>query len=336
MTQQKETLIDTHAHIVPESLVEEARNSGASLGVSVEDTDRGPALQFDGLTHLRPVGGLADMGPRLEWMDRQGLELQILASWLDIQGYTLSADNAATWARLFNQHLSQVIESHPNRFRGLATVPIQDGEMAARELDYSVNQLGFLGAMLATDPVEQDLSRDSFDPLWSAAEELDVPLVLHPPTHGFGANIRPGYLAFSLGRTLDTTITTAKLILTGLLDRHPRLKLVLVHGGGYLPYQAARIDNGYRGGNGRPVELQREKPSDYLPMLYYDNVAVSTPAVRMMNEIAGPEHLLLGSDYVFAGSPAPIASNIEAAGFTPDQLNLICCGNARRLFLKEE
>jgi aminocarboxymuconate-semialdehyde decarboxylase len=333
MTQQKETLIDTHAHIVPESLVEEARNSGASLGVSVEDTDRGPALQFDGLTHLRPVGGLADMGPRLEWMDRQGLELQILASWLDIQGYTLSADNAATWARLFNQHLSQVIESHPNRFRGLATVPIQDGEMAARELDYSVNQLGFLGAMLATDPVEQDLSRDSFDPLWSAAEELDVPLVLHPPTHGFGANIRPGYLAFSLGRTLDTTITTTKLILTGLLDRHPRLKLVLVHGGGYLPYQAARIDNGYRTGQGHPVDLQRDQPSDYLPLLYYDNVAVSPEVVRLMRDIAGADHLMLGSDYVFAGPPLPLADNVAQAQLPPDEVSLICCGTAQGLFL---
>ena len=248
-------------------------------------------------------------------------------------GYTLTAESAATWARLFNQHLSQVIESHPSRFRGLATVPIQDGELAARELDYAVNQLGFLGAMLATDPAEQDLSRDSFDPLWSAAEELDVPLVLHPPTHGFGANIRPGYLAFSLGRTLDTTITTAKLILTGLLDRHPRLKLVLVHGGGYLPYQAARIDNGYRTGQGHPVDLQREKPSDYLPLLYYDNVAVSPEVVRLMRDIAGADHLMLGSDYVFAGPSLPLAGNVQQAQLPPDEVSLICCGNAQRVFL---
>ena len=80
--------IDTHAHIVPPSLVEEARKSGSKLGVTVEDTEQGPALQFDGLTRLRPVGGLARLEPRLEWMDQQGLNLQILASWLDIQGYT--------------------------------------------------------------------------------------------------------------------------------------------------------------------------------------------------------------------------------------------------------
>ena len=192
-----------------------------------------------------------------------------------------------------------------------------------------------MGAMLAADPVEQDLALESFEPFWAAAVDLDVPLILHPPTHGFGANIQPSYLAFSLGRTLDTTITAAKLILGGLFDRHPALKIMLVHGGGYLPYQAARIDNGYRSGAGRPVELQREKPSDYLPLLYYDNVAVSTAVVRLLAEIAGPEHLLLGSDYVFAGSPAPLTANITPAGFTADQVNRICCGNARRLFWGE-
>ena len=335
MTAHQSTRIDSHAHIVPPDLIDEARKSGASLGVSVEDTERGPALQFDGLAHLRPVGGLARLEPRLEWMEEQGLSLQILGSWLDIQGYTLSAENAATWARLFNEHLADVVQSHSGRFAALATVPVQDGTLAARELEYAVNELGMLGVMLATDPVEQDLAKDSFEPFWDAAEALDIPIVMHPPTHGFGASIRPSYLAFSLGRTLDTTITTAKLILGGLFDRHPGLKIMLVHGGGYLPYQAARIDNGYLGGNGRPVELQRDKPSDYLPLLYYDNVNVSAAAVRMMHDIAGTDHLLLGSDYVFAGSRSPIAANIEEAGFTSNQVDLICCGNALRLFLKE-
>ncbi len=335
MLQPSATLIDTHAHIVPPSLVDEARRSGASLGVSVEDTGRGPALQFEGLTHLRPVGGLAEMQPRLEWMDRQGLDRQILASWLDIQGYTLSAANAATWARLFNEHLSQVIAAHPGRFAGLATAPVQDGELAALELTHAVEQLGFKGSMLAADPAEQDIALDSFDPFWAAAEALDVPVTLHPPTHGFGANIRPAYLAFSLGRTLDTTITAAKLILTGLLDRHPNLKLALVHGGGYLPYQAARIDNGYLTGQGRPVELQRDKPSDYLPMLYYDNVAVSPEVVRLMRDIAGADHIVLGSDYVFAGPPRLLAGNIAEAGLSDEEVSLICCGNAQRVFLKE-
>lgn len=335
MTQSNDNLIDSHAHIVPETLVEEVRKSGSTLGISVEDTDRGPALQFAGLPHLRPVGGLAQMGTRLEWLEKQGLGMQIVSSWLDIQGYTLTADHAATWARLFNEHLADVISNNPGKFQALATVPVQDGELAARELEFAVNELGMLGTMLATDPMEQDLAKESFEPLWTAAEDLDVPVVLHPPTHGFGANINPSYLAFSLGRTLDTTITSAKLILGGLFDRHPNLKMMLVHGGGYLPYQAARIDNGYLSGSGKPVELQRDKPSDYLPLLYYDNVGVSSAAVRMMRDIAGADHIMLGSDYVFSGTTRPVALNINEANLAPDEVNLICCGNAHRFFLKE-
>lgn len=336
MTTQNEVYIDTHAHIVPPTLVDEARKSGASLGVTVEDTDNGPALQFDGLVPLRPLAGsLAQLEPRLEWMDKQGLGIQILASWLDIHGYTLAADNAATWARLFNEHLAQTIASHQDRFRGLATVPIQDGALAAKELEYAVTNLGMLGTMLAADPVDQDLSKDSFEPFWAAAEDLGVPVVLHPPTHGFGGNIKPSYLTFSLGRTLDTTITAAKLILGGLFDRHPRLNMVLVHGGGFLPYQAARIDQGYRSGQGRPTELQRDKPSDYLPLLYYDTVAISAEAVRMLRDIAGAGHIMLGSDYVFSGTEENLVGQVEEAGLEPGEARLICCQNAQRLFFKK-
>ena len=336
MMQQNHPPIDVHAHIVPPTLIGEARRSGQALGVTVEDTDQGPALQFEGLDRLRPLeGNLVKIEPRIEWLDDQGLGMQIVASWLDIQGYSLKPDNAATWARLFNEHLAQIVTPFKDRFAGLATVPVQDGELAARELEYAVNSLGLLGTMLATDPVDQDLAKESFEPLWEAAEDLGVPVVLHPPTHGFGANIRPSYLGFSLGRTLDTTITATKLILEGLLDRHPRLKMVLVHGGGYLPYQAGRIDRLYEGGLNRPTELKRNKPSDYLPVLYYDTMAMSVQAIRLMRDIAGADHIMLGSDYIFSGPKEPLMAPVDQAGLEPDETALICCGTALRLFLNE-
>ena len=334
MSTQKEQFIDSHAHIVPAGLVDEARTSGKSLGVTVEDTDRGPALQFEGLVQLRPLGGLAQLEPRLEWMATQGLDQQIIASWLAIHGYTLSPDKAATWARLFNEHLAELVGSNGDSFRGLAMVPIQDGTMAAKELEYAVNTLGMLGTMVSADPVGHDLSQDSYEPLWAAAESLGVPIVLHPATHGFGGGITPNYLTFSLGRTLDTTITAAKLILEGLFDRHPNLKMVLVHGGGFLPYQAARIDNGYRSGAGRPVELKRDKPSDYLEMLYYDTVNMSPDSLRMLRNVAGAEHIMLGSDYVFSGTPQPLTEPVREAGFEPAEYQLICCGSAQKLFFE--
>ena len=112
--------------------------------------------------------------------------------------------------------------------------------------------------------------------------------------------------------------------------------MVLVHGGGFLPYQAARIDSGYRTGSGRPVELQRDKPSDYLPLLYYDTVNMSPDSISMMRNVAGAGHIMLGSDYVFSGTTESLTEPVREAGLEPAEVQLICCGSARRLFLKED
>ena len=111
--------------------------------------------------------------------------------------------------------------------------------------------------------------------------------------------------------------------------------MVLVHGGGFLPYQAARIDQGYRSGQGRPTELQRDKPSDYLPLLYYDTVAISAEAVRMLRDIAGASHIMLGSDYVFSGTEEKLIESVERAGLEPGEVRLICCQSAQRLFFEK-
>ena len=335
MAQTSQMPIDTHAHLVPPTLVEEARKSGKSLGVRVEDTPQGAALQFEGLVPLRPPSGnLAKLEPRLEWMDKQGISTQFVASWLDIQGYTLKPESAATWARLLNEHLVEDAAAfHKDRFRTLATVPVQDGELAARELDYAVNKLGMLGVMLAADPIGQDIAKESFEPFWAAADHLGVPVVLHPPTHGFGATIKPAYLSTSLGRTIDTTVTAAKLILGGLLDRYSHLKLVLVHGGGFLPWQMARIDNNYKRGMSGPKELKREGPTDYLPLLYYDTVTMSPPAIRMLRDVAGADHIMLGSDFVFSGAEEPLMEPVEHAGLRPAEVASISYKTAQQLFL---
>ena len=134
---------------------------------------------------------------------------------------------------------------------------------------------------------------------------------------------------------MDTTITATKLILGGIFDRHPELKIVLVHGGGYLPYQAGRIDQGYQTLQEKPSKLQRGNPSDYLSLLYYDTVAMSPQAVSMIRNIAGANHIVLGSDYVFSGPERSLMEPVERAGLTSSEVASVCCQNALQLFLKE-
>jgi aminocarboxymuconate-semialdehyde decarboxylase len=327
--------IDIHAHIAPLSFLREISKLGHSFGVEVEETSDGYVLTFPNLPRLRPAGGsLAETHSRLEWMGHQGVGTQYLAAWLDIQGYSLPKDKEAQWVRLLNEHIAQTAQERSGRFRALAAVPLRDGELAARELEHAITSLDMIGAMVASDPLDIDVADSSMEPLWEAAEALNVPLLLHGATHSKWTRVGPPYLAFSLGRTLDTTVLAAKLVLGGLLDRHPNLKLVLCHGGGFLPYQIGRIQGGYKSGSEKVVDLKLDGPEAYLPLLYYDTVTLNPRSLRLLLDLAGPEHVMLGSDYVWRPMGAGLMDAVEAAQLDPQTINNIYHHNATRLFGK--
>ena len=324
---------DIHAHIAPLAFLQEVKRSASSFGIEVEETPNGHAITFPGLPTLRPAGGgLCETEDRARWMDSNGIGRQILAVWLDIQGYTLPKDTEATWVRLLNEHISQISNDSGGRYGGLAAVPLRDGDLAAKELEYAVTTLGMSGTMLPSDPVDIDISDPNLEPLWAAAESLNVPVLLHGASHSKWANVGPPYLAFSLGRTLDTTILAAKLILGGLLDRYPKLKLMLCHGGGFLPYQIGRIHQAYLRGVEKLVDLKLEGPESYLPMMYYDTVTLNPRSLHLLLDLAGSEHVMLGSDYVWEPMGGGIKDAVEAAGLTPQQVADIYSNSASKLF----
>lgn len=328
-----EGLIDGHAHVAPRAFFEELKRSGGSFGVSVEETPAGYALTLPNLPPLRPAsGGLIDLETRRDWLQAEGVERQIVAVWLDIHGYSLPADKATTWARLVNEHVVRSATDAGDAFRPLATVPLSDGESAAKELEYAVRSLGALGAMLPSDPVDIDLADTRFEPLWAAAAELGAPLLLHGASHSKWSRVGPSYLGFSLGRTFDTTVLAAKLILGGLLDRHPRLKLMLCHGGGFLPYQIGRIAFGYERRTDRVVDLERGGPEAYLPLLYYDTLTLNPRSLRLLLDLAGSDHVMVGSDYVWEPAGGPLLAAVRELELTPHSYENLCRGTARGFF----
>ncbi|MDA0263541.1 MAG: amidohydrolase family protein [Chloroflexi bacterium] len=325
--------IDVHAHIAPTSFLKEAQKSAKSFGVEVQETDAGHALTFPGLPTLRAAGGgLSDTVARSEWMRQQGIGSQYMAAWLDIQGYTLQPDKEADWVRLLNEHLAETAKDAGAAFRSIAAVPLQDGERAARELQYAVNTLGMLGAMLPSDPAEVDVADPGLAPFWAAAEDLDVPVMLHGASHSKWPLVGPSFMAFSMGRTLDTTILAAKLIHSGLLDRHPNLKLVLCHGGGSLPFLIGRLDVAYKRGMEKLTELERGGPEAYMPMLYYDTVTVNPRSLKLLLDLAGPEHIMLGTDWVWSAMSGGLLDAVDHVGLDQAGRDRICRQNAIDLF----
>lgn len=322
--------IDVHAHGVPAAFLKTVAASGLG-GVSVDVTDDRYVVTFPGSSALRPVGGIMlDFEQRLDWLNGQGMEHQLLAPWLDVHGQSLPAGHGRDWVRLLNDGMAESVASSGGRLRAHATLHLADAEEAARELERSVRELGMTSCMLPTHFPQGELWEDRYDVLWEAAASLRAPVVLHPPTESPSACMFGGMpeLKGLYGRPIDTTVTASQLIVTGVLDRFPDLQVVLVHGGGFLPYQAGRFDRDFAAGDG-------PRPSEHIRRFHYDTVLMSAPALRFLFDLVGTGQVVIGSDYA-AGpkvrSDARLTDELEATGIGADEEVRVRRHNAAALF----
>jgi len=324
-------VIDIHAHALPAALLG-AIARRAVHGWSADRVDGGWRVSAPGEESPRLVRTpMTDTGRRAAWAAGQGLTAQVVSPWLDAQPTAAMAAGAARdWARGLNAALAE--QEHPAGNQTLATVAVTGH--APDDLRRAVEEDGMAGLILSTSPPgAADLADPVLDGLWEAAAALGVPVVLHPPTDG-PARALPGSAEFgnTYCRLVDTTFAVTKLLLSGALDRHPRLRLVVVHGGGFLPYQSMRLDGGHRADALSGYRIARDRPSDYLSDLFFDTVALRAAAVRFLAETAGPGHVLLGSDYPFPlGDPDP-AGTVRSAGLGDPATAAVLGGNASRLF----
>jgi aminocarboxymuconate-semialdehyde decarboxylase len=208
---------------------------------------------------------------------------------------------------MFNETLAAVVAEHPDRFRGLATVPLQSPEQAAAELRHAVGTLGMVGAEIATTVDGVELDDPGLEPFWAAAEELRCVVVVHPYASLKGRNVKRYALGNLIGNPAESTVSVGHVIFGGVLERHPELRLVFVHGGGFAPYQVGRWDRGYAADfQGAAGNLTRS-PSEWLRALYFDTVLHSPDSLRFLLDTVGVEHVVLGSDYPFVmGEPEPV------------------------------
>lgn len=304
---------DVHAHCVPPSLAAELETH---LGATYES----------------PRADLLDVGARLAAMDAAGVDVQVLSCWIGLTGYTLPAARGAHWARTFNEALAAMIAEHPRRFLGFAHAPLQAPELAAEELRYAVDDLGMVGAQVATTVAGADLDDDGLEPFWSAAAERRCLILVHPD-QVLPGRPRPRYfLNNTVGNAAETTIAVAHLVCGGVLERHPGLRVCVVHGGGYLPYQAGRLDHGYAARPDLAGRRLSRPPSEYLRSLYYDTVTHSARALRFLIEFAGADHVVLGSDYPFEmGDADPVRGLGTVPLLTAEERRLILHDNLHGL-----
>lgn len=333
-----DAVVDVHAHVVPRTLLAGLADAPVH-GFAARRTDEGWVVTVPGSGDTRPIRPrMTEPGARRAWLADTGVTRQVLSPWLDIQFGDLTPADARSWARRLNDALCETVAEANGAATGaavgLATVATDDGEQAAQDLQAALARPELGGLVLNTNPVNGvPLHDPSLTPLWTVAEQTGAPVMLHPPTCGPSGDLTSlGTMGNVYGRLIDNTLAVTELILHGVLDRHPGLRLVLVHGGGFLPYAASRLDGGYRTGEAYAVDLARERPSAYLPDFHFDTVTLSSTGIAFLAGLVGADHVLLGSDYPFAlGDPAPV-DTVRAAGLPADATAAILRGNATDLF----
>lgn len=322
-------VIDIHAHCLPAELLEAARGEAKPFpNVELIERDGGTSLAFAGHPPTRPVNPkLRNHPPRLDFMREQGIDQQLPGGWLDAFGYELPPEEGADWSRFTNEHTLNACKSLPG-VTPLATVPLQDGKLAAKVLREAVDA-GMPGAMIGTQPFGNhgNLDDPMLDPFWEAAAELAVPIVVHPMFGSADARLNDFEMMNAVGRVSDVSIAIARLLFSGHLLRYPELVMVASTGGGALPYMLGRLARNHAAFPGRFAD-----PEEGFSRLYFDSIVFHTDVLRYLADKVGVERVMLGSDYPFPiGDPNP-RSVVETAGFTTAEVDLMLSGVARGLF----
>lgn len=290
--------IDVHAHLTPRCLLR-AKAAGTSLH------------GIDPAAIARGQGRSITLEARIADMDALGVDVQVVSAEPQMYCYQFGADAAAAVHRECNEEIREMVLARPDRFRGLAVVPMQDIAAAIAELDRAMNVLGFAGAMIG-DHVNGVLYDDPrFRPFWAAAEQMGALVFLHQASPTLvSTRIDRYHLSNTVGNPLERTLSFAALVFGGVMDAHPELDVALAHAGGYAAFAAGRMDWGWRWRAEARATIARP-PSDYLRRFHYDCITHSEPALRFLIDAVGIEHVVFGTDY------PGFAAGREGAGYRP-------------------
>jgi aminocarboxymuconate-semialdehyde decarboxylase len=321
-------IIDFHNHYYPPAYLE-ALWAGPTSATIRTDEFGNPVVEYPGDYNVI-VRGHRDIAYREEVLTEEAVDMQVLTFTTPGTHIEVPA-RAVELARLVNDAFAEVVGSRSKRFTALATLPLNDPEASVREFVRATDVLHLPGAMLFSNVNGTPLADQRFWPLYEEADRRGAVLYIHP-AHPVGVEAMLEYWLMPLvGFLFDTTLAAAALVFSGVVERYPRIKWVLAHLGGAIPYVAERLDRGYEAFPECRVHIARP-PSAALKTFYYDTVNFDPAALRLALEFAGPGHLLAGSDYPHRiGSLRRMKEALEALDLSDDDRARIMGGNAARL-----
>ncbi|WP_020006754.1 amidohydrolase family protein [Salinicoccus albus] len=302
--------IDFHTHIISEEFLNLAEKYNDDRWPVLEKTcDCGANIMIKGRKFREITDHAWDAGERLKDMDKEGIDIQVLSPIPVTFSYWSDADKGLELAKFQNDFIASVTREHPERFIGMGTVPLQDVDLAIKEMERSVNELGLKGIQIGSNVNGMNLDDESLDRFFKAANEQSVPLFIHPWQTVGGDRMPRHNFMYMVGMPSETALAAGSIIMSGMLDKYTDLKICFAHGGGSLPYLLPRMDKGW---NVWPqIRKTEHPPSHYAKFLYYDSLVYEESNLQFMIDRFGVEQIIAGSDYPFLLREAPSGKVVD-------------------------
>lgn len=317
-------VIDFHAHIVNPEVFELTQKNSLHSRIGL-----GKQTSLGGNKHSEnTMRSMLDMDVRLKDMDRMGIDLQVISpSLIHHNTEPMPPLRALKIVQRVNDSVAEAVAAHPDRLAGIGIVPLQDAKKSAKELERMVKNLDLRGVQISTFVRDEEIGSKSFHPFWRKAQQLDVPVFIHPAGNS-DPRLKKFGMAFMVGQPYEEALAMSSLVYEGILDKFPGLKILVAHGGGYLPYYAGRQDNAQRAG--RDGGKLKGDFSSYIRRFYYDTVIFNPDMLDFLSTKVSTKNIVMGTDYPF-GEKNPIGYVRKAKKISTAQQDAILGKNAARL-----
>ncbi len=324
-------IIDAHAHIVVHQITRDFGDE--PWRPQIERVKGGQIVRNDRIADGPTSREITDINGILEGMAEMQIDTMAICPPPYMLLYDLPIESGLRAAQIQNDAIAELIRDHPDRFIGLAVVPLQDVGLAIQELDRAVNELRLHGVEIGSNVRGIHLGNPRFNPFWEAVAEMDILVFIHPD-YFLQTRMPPAlseyFLANMVGNPVETGITAAHMVFSGLFERHPRLKVLLAHGGGVMPWIKGRWQYGYQVRQEPKRDLQRP-PTESIQKFYVDTIVHDPRALRYLVETIGAEHVLLGSDFPFDMGPRSPVQQVKELDISNEDKAKILGGNLARL-----
>ncbi len=314
----KNLRVDFHTHIISSEFPNLAAEYGDDrFPVFQKSCSCGAEIMVKGKTFRKITDQTWDPEKRIEDMDKEGVDIQVLSPIPVTFSYWSSPEACLKLARSQNDFIASVVKKYPDRFVGMGTVPLQSVELAIGEMDRAVNELGLRGIQIGSNVNDRNFDHISLYPFFEAAAEMNVPLFVHPWATLGRERLDKFNSMYTIGMPSETALAAGSIIMSGMLDKLPNLKVCFAHGGGALPYLLPRMDMGWE--VWQDTRNTVNPPSMYAKKLYYDSLVYDPINLKFMIERFGAKQIIAGSDYPFLLREKPVGKVIDSLQDIPQE-----------------